>query len=272
MWPVDENESRASSPGSSSSPRLNASSSSETRNRKIRHYRQYSSSERSSTVSDEISAAKNRRSVHFAVTKPLPQAPLEEEVDRLSLRDEPPSATRNNHGLHIEIPSNDNDRSSLSPCTPRQNSATSASPVSATQEPEIEEETWGERPSIEKLYRDIDKYLPGHDLDKEIFIEAPQGGNAATPSPSSRRLQGHKKSIRVVAKEAHRNWRQAMNVIRVNHLLRRRSTKMWGRKVEQVKPGMIVEGQTIAKEPQASGFNGDKPGKQNLQRLLVSFI
>ncbi|KAI7875134.1 Pkinase-domain-containing protein, partial [Lichtheimia hyalospora FSU 10163] len=137
--------------------------------------------------------------------------------------------------------------SSRSPRTPRQrtplsaNSSSGTSPISTSHETsEHDDETWGERPSIEQLYRDIDKYLPGHDLDKEIFIDTSNGAAGA----------GHKKSIRVVANEAHRNWRQAMNVIRVNHLLRRRSTKMWGRKVEQVKPGMIIEEQSIPKENQ----------------------
>ncbi|KAI8067172.1 hypothetical protein BC940DRAFT_301453 [Gongronella butleri] len=130
------------------------------------------------------------------------------------------------------------------------------------------DDNWAERPSIERLYRDIDKYLPGHDLDKEIMLDdqqqqAPASNAAAaavaaannananpnvttttttvTPPPLTRKLQGHKKSIRVVANEAHRNWKQAVNVIRVNNMLRRRSTKMWGHRVQQVKPGAVQE-------------------------------
>ncbi|KAI9344460.1 hypothetical protein BD770DRAFT_447157 [Pilaira anomala] len=111
----------------------------------------------------------------------------------------------------------------------------------------------GERPSVEKLYRDIDKYLPGHDLDTEILVEptpatpgttTPAAAAAAVASPAaippvvSRRLLGHRQSVRVVAKQAHQRWKQATNnVIMVNHLLRRKSTKMWDRQVERVKPG-----------------------------------
>lgn len=130
-------------------------------------------------------------------------------------------------------------------------------------------EMFGERPSVEKLYRDIDKYLPGHDLDKEILVEAAAANNVdlnapsapPTPSPSavtptattttkdtttanaippavSRRLLGHRQSVRVVAKQAHQRWKQATNnIITVNTLLRRKSTKMWDRPVERVKPG-----------------------------------
>jgi hypothetical protein len=107
----------------------------------------------------------------------------------------------------------------------------SASPTPASCSPSgIEENHWAERPSVERLYKNIDKYLPGHDLDKEIIVE-----------PSTLLPKRHKKSIRHVANEAHRNWRNAVNavnVIRANHLIRRRSTKMWHRAVEQVKPGM----------------------------------
>lgn len=99
------------------------------------------------------------------------------------------------------------------------------------------EENWAERPSVERLYKDIDKYLPGYDLDKEIIVE--QQAPAAAVS-LARRLAGHKKSIRNVAREAHKNWKNAVNVIRSNSLLRRHSTKMWHRAVEQVKPGNPV--------------------------------
>ncbi|CAO3656635.1 unnamed protein product [Mucor hiemalis] len=126
-------------------------------------------------------------------------------------------------------------------------------------------EMFGERPSVEKLYRDIDKYLPGHDLDKEILVEAAAANNVDLSSPSapqtpstaattttkdaaaaanaippaiSRRLLGHRQSVRVVAKQAHQRWKQATNnIITVNTLLRRKSTKMWDRPVERVKPG-----------------------------------
>ncbi|KAL9538821.1 hypothetical protein MBANPS3_010648 [Mucor bainieri] len=123
-----------------------------------------------------------------------------------------------------------------------------------------EEEVFGERPTVERLYRDIDKYLPGHDLDQEILVDQqqqqqqqqqqeqqqqqqqqqqvqPQAPVAAT-SATARRLN-HRQSVRVVAKEAHRRWKQATNNVMVvnNLMMRRKSTKMWDRPVERVKPG-----------------------------------
>jgi hypothetical protein len=104
-----------------------------------------------------------------------------------------------------------------------------------------EEDMFGERPSVDKLFRDIDRYLPGHDLDQ------PQ------PAISKRVGLGHRPSVRVVAKDAHRRWKQATNVIRINQMLRRKSTKMWGVKVERVKPGEEI----ISPHPNY----GDMPGK-----------
>ncbi|KAI8369442.1 uncharacterized protein BYT42DRAFT_584491 [Radiomyces spectabilis] len=201
-----------------------------------------------------------------------PPAMIEEAVESLSLQDQP--HRERNKRLQIQIPSNHTSDASPSPRTPcdpkTPASATSASPVSASQDNfDIENENWSERPSIERLYRNIDKYLPGHDLDKEIVVEQPA---TAVPPPVSRRLQGHKKSIRAVANEAHRNWRHAMNVIRAKNILRRKSTKMWGQQVEQVKPGMIAEGQPIVNNPFAFSQTGDKPSPTKLQWMRGELI
>lgn len=193
------------------------------------------------------------------------------------------NSTNNNHDqrrhLQIQIPAHSSSRGPLLPSSPM-----------PTTNSEGEEQVWGERPSIEQLYRDIDKYLPGHDLDKEIFIETPtspktpcataaspplqpspaiQAASASssaptppltsTPSPRHQRLQAHRKSIRIVAKEAHKNWRFSQHMGTPRSILRRRSTKMWDRKVEQVKPGMIVERQSmVVKEEQVEpvGYPG----------------
>lgn len=153
---------------------------------------------------------------------------MEEGVENLSFSD-PPS-------LSI-------DTRTSSPPLHHRHSTPISSPSGPSQNDTAEEGNWAERPSVEKLYKDIDKYLPGHDLDKEIIVE-PTHANQTTQAtlvtalPPGRKLQGHKKSIRNVANEAHRNWKNAVNVIRANNLIRRRSTKMWHRTVEQVKPGM----------------------------------
>lgn len=164
---------------------------------------------------------------------------IEEGVESISLSD-PPAA-----GLSIDT----------APLLHHRNSTPISSPSGANDQ---DEGNWAERPSVEKLYKDIDKYLPGHDLDKEIIVEPSMGSTQTTTAtlvtalPPGRRLQGHKKSIRNVAHEAHRNWRNAVNVIRANNLLRRRSTKMWHRTVEQVKPGMKANIQSDDLKPSKS--------------------
>ncbi|KAI8333157.1 hypothetical protein BC941DRAFT_435237 [Chlamydoabsidia padenii] len=97
----------------------------------------------------------------------------------------------------------------------------------------VDDNVWQERPSIEQLYMDIDKYLPDHDLDKEIEVERPP-----TPRSAEALAKMNKRvSIRAVATNAHLTWRQSLNSIQLNQMMRRRSTKLWGHTLRQVKPG-----------------------------------
>ncbi|KAG0174927.1 hypothetical protein DFQ28_003648 [Apophysomyces sp. BC1034] len=202
-----------------------------------------------------------------------PAPPIEEAVEGLSLVDSAYGTVNNR--LHIQIPAStspgpSSGRSQHSPRTPRgeprtpQSAVSTSSPISSQETPESDYNDWVERPTFEKLYRDIDKYLPGHDLDEEILVEPPP---VPTASPAARRLQGRKKSVRVIMSEAHRNWKQAYNVIKVNQILRRRSTKMWGQKVEQVKPGMVVE-----RVAQASLQPGEIPEPTKMQWMRGELI
>ncbi|KAI9280661.1 hypothetical protein BY458DRAFT_499972 [Sporodiniella umbellata] len=132
-----------------------------------------------------------------------------------------------------------------------------------------DEDNWAERPSVERLYKNIDKYLPGHDLDKEI-IETPTPPVYVNALPPNRRLQGHKKSIRNVANEAHRNWRNVITVVRANNLMKRRNTKMWHRAVEQVKPGMkasVQQPDELPKSKKLQWIRGELIGKGSFGRV-----
>jgi hypothetical protein len=137
-----------------------------------------------------------------------------------------------------------------------------------------DEDMFGERPTVERLYRDIDKYLPGHDLDKEILLD----NNTVAPTPSaippvvSRRMLGHRQSVRVVAKEAHKRWKAATTNIKLvnNLMLRRKSTKMWDRPVERVKPGeesrIIVS--TSVEPTKMQWIKGDMIAKGSFGRVF----
>ncbi|KAF7731942.1 hypothetical protein EC973_007773 [Apophysomyces ossiformis] len=215
----------------------------------------------------------------------VPRSPLsaalsvEEGVEKLSLSD--PREGNANSGLHIQIPSRTSPgpssaRSQHSPRTPLgeprtpQSAISIPSPICSQETPDSDYNDWAERPPVEKLYRDIDKYLPGHDLDGEIVIETP---SLPATTPASRRLQGRKKSVRIMMKEkeadeARHKWKLATNMIKINRAMsRQRSTKMWGRKVEQVKPGMTVE-----KVVQATLQPGDMPEPTKMQWMRGELI
>ena len=96
------------------------------------------------------------------------------------------------------------------------------------------------RPPAEEMYERLGDFFPEHDLDEPV-IEASSGGTSPTsaeaiqplPTPDRRK---HKKSIRVVANEHKRKLDRTSRITSVNNanMLRKRSTKLWGSKVEEV--------------------------------------
>ncbi|KAH7340421.1 kinase-like protein [Rhizoctonia solani] len=114
------------------------------------------------------------------------------------------------------------------------------------------------RPQAEEVYEKLDQFFPNHDLDKPV-IDAPSGGTSPvtteappTAGPVAPLIGGpgvrrHKKSIRVVAAERkkmleHSATLQPSTMIPVSNILRKRSTKMWGGRVEEVTPGSAALG------------------------------
>ncbi|KAI8090997.1 kinase-like domain-containing protein [Gilbertella persicaria] len=128
------------------------------------------------------------------------------------------------------------------------------SPPSPTDSERPSEAIVGERPSFERLYQDIDKYLPQHDVDKEIIQQ----------KQPSRRLLGHRPSVRIVANEAHRRWKHLPKSI-----CRRKSTKMWDRLIERVKPGEEnrIELPTLAQPAKMQWMRGDLIGHGSFSRV-----
>lgn len=100
--------------------------------------------------------------------------------------------------------------------------------------------TWAPRPPVEEVVERIHEYFPEHDVDKPV-IEAASGGasptSAETPTllPPSKR-SGHKKSIRYVAAEHKRRTDRTsrMEPANVQNQLRKRNTKVWGVRAEEV--------------------------------------
>lgn len=114
------------------------------------------------------------------------------------------------------------------------------------------EETWAPRPPAEDVYEDLDTYFPGHDLDRPV-VDANSGGTSPTaldvgtapPRPvsvvsnaESSRMR-YKKSIRIVAEEHKKKYRESRaDPAQISsNMLRKRSTKLWGSKPEEIMAG-----------------------------------
>ncbi|OZJ04965.1 hypothetical protein BZG36_01730 [Bifiguratus adelaidae] len=89
---------------------------------------------------------------------------------------------------------------------------------------------WGERPPAEVILEHPEKFFQEHDLDKALLESAPISDN-------QRRPLGHTTSIRHVTREASQKLKTAANAVRAGHMLRRKTTKLWGRRIEQLEPG-----------------------------------
>ncbi|GAA5979146.1 hypothetical protein JCM10908_002819 [Rhodotorula pacifica] len=111
---------------------------------------------------------------------------------------------------------------------------------------------WAFRPPVETVLEHLDVFFPEHDLDKPVFdlpAPSPPSGSTGASSPAKdqplaaqtrRSNLGYHKSIRVVAQDRKRMLQKAgRNVATAasglaSNLLRRRSTKLFGAKIEEV--------------------------------------
>ncbi|KAF8484517.1 kinase-like protein [Russula ochroleuca] len=132
--------------------------------------------------------------------------------------------------------------------------------------------SWASRPNPEEVLNWLEDFFPDHDLDKPV-IEASSGGTSPTapespPAPipyngkAADTRSRHKKSIRVVAEE--HNLRQdrtsRMQSSSAANVFRKRSTKLWDSRVEEITPGQITSGMpSIPDSPSASGTPAPKP-------------
>ena len=135
----------------------------------------------------------------------------------------------------------------------------------------FQDSSWASRPNPEEVLNRLEDFFPDHDLDKPV-IEASSGGTSPTapespPAPlpyngkAADKRSRHKKSIRVVAEE--HNLRQdrtsRMQSSSAANVFRKRSTKLWDSRVEEVTPGQITSGMpSIPDSPSSSGTPAPK--------------
>ena len=130
------------------------------------------------------------------------------------------------------------------------------------------------RPPAEEMYERLGDFFPGHDLDEPV-IEASSGGTSPTsaeaaqpfPTPSGRK---HKKSIRVVANEHKRRLDRTSRVSSANdaNMLRKRSTKLWGSKVEEVTTDQIKNLSSTLSTPAESPSEPKRACRKRCSRLF----
>ncbi|KAJ7293494.1 MAP kinase [Mycena rebaudengoi] len=119
----------------------------------------------------------------------------------------------------------------------------------------VEDSTWA-RPPAEDVYERLEEFFPEHDLDKPV-IEASSGGTSPTntdqPAPPvaapTARVKG-KKSIRLVAQERKKYIDRTSRVgDGMTNIQRKRSTKLWGSRVEEVDTSSQPESPSTSEGP-----------------------
>jgi len=119
-----------------------------------------------------------------------------------------------------------------------------------------DDDNWALRPPAENIYDHLEKFFPKHDLDKPV-IEATSGETSPTtaeptaalqlPTPVDERARIRaKKSIRIVAQEhkkrIDRTSRAADSASYSDNIMRKRSTKLWGSRLEEVTTAQAARG------------------------------
>ena len=147
------------------------------------------------------------------------------------------------------------------------------------------QDSWASRPNPEEVLDRLEVFFPNHDVDKPV-IEASSGGTSPTtveypPAPlpyngrAADKRARHKKSIRVVAEE--HNLRQdrtsRLQSSSAAAVFRKRSTKLWDSRVEEVTPGQITSGMpSIPDSPSVSGSGTTAPRRQSTFPFYLMLI
>ncbi|KAJ7233203.1 Pkinase-domain-containing protein [Mycena rebaudengoi] len=119
----------------------------------------------------------------------------------------------------------------------------------------VEDSTWA-RPPPEDVYERLEDFFPEHDLDKPV-IKAISGGTSPTstdqPAPPAAaptaRVKG-KKSIRLVAQERKKYIARTSRVSDgMTNIQLKKSTKLWGSRVEEVDASSQPESPSMSEGP-----------------------
>ena len=140
--------------------------------------------------------------------------------------------------------------------------------------------TWAPRPPPEEVFESLQDYFPEHDVDEPV-IESGSGGTSPTsaepdPLPQNERRFKHKKSIRVVAaehkKRVDRTTRAEASAAAVNTTLRKRNTKLWGSRLEEVTMDRAQGQQLYDAFPSATDASPGQAKRKWLSCLMIRLV
>lgn len=164
----------------------------------------------------------------------------------LKVQIETPTRSSTGEDARPDLPPKDAPPSRPPPVDPNLLRVQSRRPESTFIDPDSD--NWAPRPPPENIYEELEKFFPKHDLDKPV-IEASSGDTSPTnaepvaalppmPIPDDRGRIRAKKSIRIVAQEhkkrIDRTSKAADAIAQKDNMMRKRSTKLWGSKLEEV--------------------------------------
>ncbi|KAK4702319.1 hypothetical protein P7C70_g3901, partial [Phenoliferia sp. Uapishka_3] len=159
---------------------------------------------------------------------------------------------------------------------------------------------WAFRPKVEDVLENLEVFFPKHELDKEVFdapvptpatpspTTSPAKDTQPTPAPLKRGATGlgYKKSIRVVAGDRKRNMlkasareKQPSGMTSAN-VMRRKSTKLFGSRLEEVTPAqmkhMDVDAIPEAADEDPANFSfkwikGELIGRGSYGKVYIAF-
>jgi mitogen-activated protein kinase kinase kinase len=156
---------------------------------------------------------------------------------------------------------------------------------------EMSDLTWAPRPPPEDVYDRLEEFFPEHDLDKPV-IEATSGSTSPTAPdattavprlpqapevPEKNGISRARKSIRYVAEDFKKRIDRKANsdASSYSNLLRKRNTKLWGSKVEEVTTAQ-ARTSSIGSEPPSSSaptfkwVRGELIGKGTYGRVYLA--
>lgn len=137
--------------------------------------------------------------------------------------------------------------------------------VESPHSPQPQSIDWASRPPAEILYENLERFFPNTDLDKPVVSRAPSLPEEETQPLVSKTRVSRTKSIRIVAREASK---RLLSGRQASPLVRRRSTKMWDRRVVEMNRG-TPSSVTLRDQKQYVWVKGELIGRGSFGKVYL---